>query len=133
MKKLRDHADKAGIVGVIFSHLCCIGLGARVGLLAPAFSSFLMNNRFLLPFLLISLTASTLGIFFSYLRHRNILPLLISVISSVMIVVFSFVKHVEILFYMGLAGLIGASIYNMVYAKKIRLRSEEISKKVYNL
>lgn len=120
MRKLKEHIDKAGIVGVIFSHLCCIGLGARIGLIAPAFSGFLMNRKVLLPFLFISLTSSILGIFFSYLKHRNILPFLISVISSALIVVFSFVVHVAILLYIGIAGLIGASIYNMVYAKKVK-------------
>ena len=120
MKKLRDHIDKAGIIGVIFSHLCCIGLGARIGLIAPAFSPFLMNRSILLPFLLISLSASIIGIFFSYLKHKNIVPFLISVISAAIIIVFSFVIHVAVLLYVGLAGLIGASIYNMVYAKKIK-------------
>ncbi len=119
MKILRDYVDKAGIMGVIFSHLCCIGLGARLSLIAPALSASLMNSRILLPFLLISLTASMLGIFSSYLKHKNILPFLISVISSAIIIVFSFVIHVKALFYIGLAGLIGASIYNMVYTKKI--------------
>lgn len=118
MKKLRDHIDKAGIIGVIFSHLCCIGAGARIGLFAPALSGFLMNNKVLSPFLLISLAVSMFGVFSSYLRHRNIFPFLISVISSATIIVFSFIVHFEALLYIGLAGLIGASIYNMFYIKK---------------
>lgn len=119
MKRLKQHIDKAGIVGVIFSHLCCIGLGARIGLVAPAFSGFLMNHRILLPFLVISLTTSTTGIFFSYLKHKNIFPFLISVCSSVIIIIFSFIIHVQALLYIGLSGLIGASIYNMLYTKKL--------------
>lgn len=118
MKKLKEHIDKAGIIGVIFSHLCCIGLGVRISFIAPAFSPFLMNHRILLPFLLLSLAASNLGIFFSYLKHKNIFPVVVSLISSVIIVVFSFIIHVEALLYTGLIGLIGASIYNMVYSKK---------------
>lgn len=119
MKKLTEHIDKAGIVGVLLSHLCCIGLGARVGLIAPTFSAFLMNSKVFLPFLLISLTGSVIGMFFSYLRHRNILPFLISIVSAVIIIVFSFVVHAQPLLFIGLAGLISASIYNMVYAKNI--------------
>ena len=118
MKGLRKHIDKAGIIGVIFSHLCCVGLGAQVSLVAPAASGFLMNHKFLMPFLFISLAASISGIFFSYLRHKNVLPLLISIISSVIIIVFSFVVHIQILLYISLAGLIGASIYNIAYSKK---------------
>lgn len=115
MKKLKEQIDKAGILGVIFSHLCCIGVG---GLIAPSVSEFLINNKFLMPFLFVSLTASVTGLLFSYLRHKNILPFLISVISSAIIVVFSFVVHVQILLYVGIAGLIGASVYNMSYSKK---------------
>ena len=118
MKKLKEHIDKAGIIGVIFSHLCCIGLGARIGFIAPVFSPFLMNHRILLFFLLLSLAASNLGVFFSYRKHKNILPFLISIISSAIIIVFYFIIHVAILLYVGLIGLIGASIYNMVYSKQ---------------
>jgi len=119
VRKVRNHIDKAGIVGVIFSHLCCIGLGAQVGLVAPTVSGFLMNHKFLMTFLLISLAASTTGMFFSYLKHKNIFPFLISFSSSIIIIVFSFIVHVQLLLYIGLSGLIGASIYNMVYTKKI--------------
>lgn len=118
MKKLREHIDKAGIVGVLFSHLCCIGLGAQISLIAPAFSAFVMNNRVFLPFLLLSLAMSNLGLFLSYLQHKNILPVVISFISSVIIIAFSFAKHIQILFYIGMGGLIGASVYNMAYSKK---------------
>ena len=118
MKKLKEHIDKAGIAGVVFSHLCCIGLGARIGFITPTFLPFFMNHRILLPFLLLSLVASNLGVFFSYLKHKNILPFLISIISSTVIVVFSFFVHVGMLLYIGLVGLIGASIYNMIYSKK---------------
>ena len=110
MKKIKEHIDKAGIIGVIFSHLCCIGLGAQVGLAAPVVSGFLMNHKILLPFLLFSLVVSNLGIFFSYRKHKNILPLLISIISSILIIIFSFIARVGIVLYMGLAGLIGASV-----------------------
>ncbi len=118
MKKLKEHIDKVGIVGVILSHLCCIGLGAQVSLIAPVFSAFIMNHRVLFPFLLLSLVASNLGIFFSYLKHKNIFPVVISFISSVIILAFSFVIHIQILLYIGIGGLIGASVYNMAYSKK---------------
>jgi len=120
MKRFKGHIDKAGIIGVIFSHLCCIGLGAQVGLVAPAFAPFLMNHRILLPFLLFSLAVSNLGIFFSYLRHKNIVPFTISIISSSIIIAFFPIKQAQILIYMGLIGLIGASIYNMVCSKKCK-------------
>lgn len=120
MRKLKEHIDKAGIMGVIFSHLCCIGLGTQVSLIAPTASGFLTNHKFFMPFLFLSLAASNSGIFFSYLRHKNIFPFLISVISSAIIVIFSFIIHDVMLLYMGMAGLIGTSIYNMVYTKKIK-------------
>lgn len=100
---------------MILSHLCCIGGG---GLVAPVVSGFLINNKFLMPFLCVSLTASVTGLLFSYLRHKNIVPLLISVVGAAIILVFVFFSHIEILLYLGLAGLIGASVYNMSYLKK---------------
>lgn len=118
MKKLKEHIDKAGIVGVLFSHLCCIGLGAQISLIAPAFSVFVMNNRVFLPFLFLSLVVSNLGLFLSYLKHKNIYPVVISFISSGMIIAFYFGKHIPILFYIGIGGLIGASVYNTAYSKK---------------
>lgn len=120
MKELREHIDKAGIIGVIFSHLCCIGLGAQIGLVAPAVFGFLLNHKFMMTFLFISLAASTTGMFFSYLKHKNIFPFLISFNSSIIIIVFSFIVHVQLLLYIGLSGLIGASIYNVIYTKKIK-------------
>lgn len=125
MKRLREHIDKAGIVGVIFSHLCCIGLGAQVSLIAPAFSAFAMNRRVLLPFILLSLAISNLGIFLSYLKHKNIFPIVISFISSVIIIASSFAMHIQILFYIGIGGLICASVYNMAYTKKRLIKQRE--------
>lgn len=117
MIKLRHHIGKAGIIGVALSHLCCLGLGAHLALIAPAFSYFLMSNAFMIALISISLFASLLGIFISYLKHRYVLPLIISAISSTIIIISSFIVHETPLFFIGMLGLISASIYNALYER----------------
>lgn len=118
MVNLKYHMDKAGILGVILSHLCCVGAGANMSFLGAIGAGFLMNNAIRIPIVTISLVVSMLGAFMSYLNHRNIIPFIISVISSVTILVFSFAMPVDILVYAGIAGLIGASVYNYLCFKK---------------
>lgn len=118
MANLKYHMDKAGILGVILSHLCCVGIGANISFFAAIGAGFLMSNAVRMPIVTISLIVSMLGIFISYLRHRNIFPFVISVISSVAILVFSFAMRLDILVYAGIAGLIGASGYNYLCLKR---------------
>ena len=110
--------DKAGILGVILSHLCCVGAGANMSLFAAIGAGFLMNNVVRIPIVTISLVVSMLGTFMSYVSHKNIIPFMISIISSVAILVFSFAMPVDILVYAGIFGLIGASVYNYFCFKK---------------
>lgn len=119
---LKYHIDKAGILGVILSHLCCIGFGANIGFFAAIGLGFLVNSAAWVPILVISLFFSVIGTFISYLNHRNIFPFIISVIASIIILVFSFVMRVHILIYIGLFGLIGASGYNYLCIKRCKDR-----------
>ena len=44
MANLKYHMDKAGILGVILSHLCCVSVGANMSFFAAIGAGFLMNN-----------------------------------------------------------------------------------------
>ncbi len=118
MANLKYHIDKACILGVVLSHLCCVSVGANMSFFAAIGAGFLMKNAVRVPVITISLVISMLGVFISYRKHRNIIPFVISVISSVVILLFSFAIYVDILVYAGLVGIIGASCYNYACFKR---------------
>ena len=118
MKNLKYHIDKIGIVGVVFSSLCCWGFPAVISLFSALGISFLIGDALFLPLVSIFLAISITGTFLSYLKHRNIYPLAISIISSIVMATFLFVIHIRILAYAGVSGLIISSVYNGFFIKK---------------
>lgn len=120
MLNFKNHIDKIGIAGLILSHLCCLGVAAKISIFSALGVGFLINHAVLLPILIISLAISMLGIFTSYLKHRNVFPLALSVFSSVAILLSFFVIHIKILTYAGLFGLISASVYNHLCTRRCK-------------
>ena len=114
--------DKVGIFGAVLCTSCCLGFSAVIGFLSAIGAGFLVKHDAAPPLLAISLTISFLGIFLSFLKHKNIYPLIITIASSMVLYVFLFIIHTKVLIYVGLSGLIISSVYNFSIIKKCRIK-----------
>ena len=114
----RNHADKIGIGGSLFSALCCLGFPALLSLLSAISLGFLINDAILLPLLGIFLVITLWGLYFGMPRHGQPWALLLAAISSLILFVFLFIN--PIIAYLGIAGLIAAGLLNI----RFRIRSQ---------
>lgn len=101
-----------GFLGSAFAALCCIGFSVLVGALGAIGAGFLVNDRYLIPLLIIFLVISLYGFFVGYKKRHNPWTLGIGVFSA-------FVILVSILFtwrpgvYGGLTALLFATAWNI--------------------
>lgn len=116
MSKIKEHLDKVGFLGSLFAALCCIGTPALLAFLGAIGVGFLINDAILIPFLLISLGLTIWGLLLSLRIHKRPQALILSIISS--IIVFSGIWISKLLVYLGLIGLLGSSIWNIVLKKQ---------------
>ena len=112
MKSLKYHIDKVGIVGIMCSHLCCLSLPVTMGFLSGAGAGLSIIHSISLPLMIASIVISILGLFVSWLKHGNMLPLILVVVSSILILVSLATVNKSISMFVGVAGLIAASILN---------------------
>lgn len=109
----RNHADKIGIGGSLFSALCCLGFPALLSLLSAINLGFLINDAILLPLLGIFLVMTLWGLYSGMRRHGQPWALLLGAISSVILFVFLFIN--PIIAYLGVVGLIVAGLLNIIF------------------
>lgn len=111
----KEHLDKLGVVGFFIAAACCLGLPAIVAVFAALALGFLINDAVLLPLLLLFFLGVTLfGLFQGYEKHRKPLPLAVGVVSALAALVFIFVAFSTLLAYAAIAGLVTASVVNIV-------------------
>ena len=113
-----------GSLGSISAALCCIGTPALLAFLASIGAGFLINDKILIPLLVVFLGISIWGIYKSSKSHGRKGSLILVVISA--IVVFSAIWFSKPLVYFGLVGLIVASVWDIYLQKTCRTESCEI-------
>jgi mercuric ion transport protein len=104
-----------GSLGSIFASLCCIGTPALLAFLASIGAGFLINDKILIPLLVGFLGISIWGAYKSFKSHRKMASLIFTIISA--IVIFTAIWFSKPLVYIGLVGLIVASVWD-IYLKK---------------
>ncbi len=104
-----------GSLGSIFASLCCIGTPALLAFLTSIGAGFLINDKILIPLLVIFLGISIWGIYKSSKSHRRKGSLIFAIVSA--IVVFASIWFSKPLVYIGLVGLVTASVWD-IYLKK---------------
>lgn len=114
----RSHLDKVGLIGSITATLCCLGFGPLIALLSAIGAGFLLNDAVLAPLLLVFLALGVVGLSFSYKRHRKPYSLMLHVVGSVLVFVFAFIRYFSPLVWLGIAMLLGASMYDF-FAQRI--------------
>jgi mercuric ion transport protein len=114
----RNHLDKIGVAGSFIAAACCLGLPAILSIIAAIGLGFIVNDAVLLPLLIIFLAVTLAGLWFGYRVHRHLMPLTLAGISAALVYVFIFVRTIPALAYLGIAGLIVASVVNVIQRRK---------------
>jgi len=105
------HLDKLGIVGSLIAALCCLGVPAVLSIFAAIGLGFLINDAVLLPLLGLFLLITLIGLFSGYRSHRKKAALIVGLVSTVVMFLFLFIFPP--ITYIGLVGLIAASVLNV--------------------
>jgi mercuric ion transport protein len=114
----KHHLDKIGIAGSFIAAACCLGLPAVLSIVAAIGLGFLINDAVLLPLMIVFLALALAGLAFGYRVHRRPWPLAIAVISASAAYFFIFVQTVKAAAYLGIAGLVVASVLNVLMRRK---------------
>ncbi len=114
----KNQVDKIGVIGSFIAAACCLGLPAVLSILAAIGLGFIVNDAVLLPLLIFFLVVTLVGLWFGYRVHRRWLPLILAGMSATLIYVFIFVRTVPAVAYLGIAGLVVASLLNIIQRRK---------------
>lgn len=71
-----------GLVGAVFSTLCCIGIAPLIALVTTIGLGFILTLAILLPLLVAFLIVGCLGQYVSYRRHGVAYPLLLHCVAG---------------------------------------------------
>lgn len=110
---IRDHIDKAGILGATVAALCCLGAPAILAVLTAVGLGFLIHDAILLPLLAVSLVLTLWGLYAGWRRHRHAAALVLGTIASAALVTFTFAYASRPLAIMSIALLVIASLINV--------------------
>ncbi len=103
----------SGLAGSIFATLCCIGIAPLVTLVMAVGLGFIIALTILLPLLLFFLAVGAYGLWRSHRRHGRPFPLILHTTSGLAILVLLFSRLHGTLVWVGLAGILGAAIWNI--------------------
>ena len=106
--------DKIGVLGSVFTALCCLGLPALLTILSAVGLGFLINDAILLPLLVIFLAITVVGLISGMRHHGKPMALILGIISSLIVVGFLFVHFSPGLVKIGVTGLVLAGILNVL-------------------
>ena len=107
MAKLDNYLDKIGLLGSFFASLCCIGTPAIIAFVSTIGVGFLINDKILIPLLIVSLAITILSLTLSLRKHRKPYALILCVLSSPFVYRGIWISKSYV--YLGLIG-IGSSI-----------------------
>ena len=114
----KRHLDKFGVLGSFVAAACCLGLPAIVSVMAALGLGFIVNDAVLLPLLVVFLALSLGGLALGYREHGQRLPVAVGGISAFATFVFLFVVFVAPLVYVGIVGLVAASVLNVASRRR---------------
>jgi len=120
--------DKIGVGGSLFGSffagLCCLGSAALMSILSAFGLTFLINNAILQPILIVFLLLAVFGLVLGVRYHGNPWPLIIGSLGAVTVYVFRYIFSNSLLAWLGIAGLVIASLLN-VFLRRRRLKTEQ--------
>ncbi len=114
----KRHTDKVGVVGSVFTALCCLGFPALLSILSAIGLGFLINDAVLLPLLIIFLLATIVGFALGMREHHRAAAFVIGLISAAGLFIFIFLAFNKILATISVAGLVIASVLNVLLRQR---------------
>ncbi len=114
----KRNLDKIGVGGSLFAALCCLGFPALLSILSANGLGFLINDAVLLPLLVVFLLVTLGGLYLGVRQHRSWLAFGVGLLSAVGVFVFIFVAFNKILAAISVAGLLIASVLNVVLRQR---------------
>ena len=112
------------LFGSFFAGLCCLGLPALVAIFSAFGLGFLINNAILQPVLIVFLLISVFGLVLGRRVHGSPWALILGILGAITTYVFRYVYSNSLLAWLGIAGLVIASLLNVF----LRLRRPKTDK-----
>ena len=104
----------SGLMGTLFSTLCCIGIAPLVTLVSTIGLGFILTLSILLPMLAGFLALGCLGMWFSYRRHGVAYPMLAHCAAGVpMVLLIAFRYHAGPWLWIAMAAVIISTVWNI--------------------
>lgn len=116
-------ADTWGPLGSAVAAACCLGLAPLVTALSAVGLGFLLDDRILIPVLVLFLAATAWQLYRDHGRHESRGPFLLVVSTSVLTVAGLWVSGMAVA--LGLAGVFAASLWNLWLVWKLRRSSRK--------
>ncbi len=110
---IRRYLDKIGVLGSVFTALCCLGFPALLSILSAIGLGFLINDAILLPLLVLFLLATIAGLVSGMRFHAKPWALILGIPSSLLVLGFLFVHFNQGLVQAGIVGLVLAGLLNV--------------------
>jgi mercuric ion transport protein len=114
----KRHLDKIGVGGWLFAALCCLGFPALVAVLSAIGLSFLINDDILRPLMIVFLLVAIFGLILGMRHHGSPWALIVGILSAMTLYVFIYVSFNEVIAGLGIAGLVIASLLNVVLRQR---------------
>jgi mercuric ion transport protein len=119
----KRHLDKIGVGGSLFAALCCLGFPALVSILSAIGLGFLINDDILRPMMIVFLLLAIFGLTLGMRHHGSPWALIVGILSAVTLYVFIYVSFNEVIAGLGIAGLVIASLLNVLLRQR-QLRNQ---------
>jgi len=108
-----------GSTGSLFAGLCCLGFAPLLGLLTAIGAGFLINDFILIPLFVLFLGISTWGLKSSSGCHGDKGPFYLGTFSALL--AFVTLWFAPVIAYLGLLGLVSASIWDIYRVKTCKI------------
>ncbi|MGC8536822.1 MAG: MerC domain-containing protein [Rhizomicrobium sp.] len=117
-ERLKRAISKAAFGGVALVGICCLRIPILLSVLTAMGLGFLINDMFLLPLMVLVLSAMLLTLSFDYAIHRHRWPLGLGVISSFALVLFAFAYRFKLAIYLMLAAVVVSRTASAFYRRR---------------
>ena len=129
MSKWIESLDKFGAVGSAIAALCCLGFGPLLAVFTAIGAGFLINDKILLPLLIVFLILGGWGILSAARRLGKYQAFWLHLISSVLLIVTIFLYYQKLLVWLALGGIVLAPLWSFFIKRSCEIGGQKKSQK----
>jgi mercuric ion transport protein len=115
---LKRGIRNAGFGGVVLVGICCLRIPILLSILTAVGLGFLVKDVFLVPLMILFLSAMLATLSFDYAAHRRKWPLGLAILSSSALLFFAFACRLKPAVYLALAGVLFARIASVFFRRR---------------